>query len=74
MSPYADLEVMSLVTAWSHTFIKIDHDQSASLFQGGLLLVRSESELSTVDCPGERCNRANDCLDMAIAVDWDAKY
>ena len=26
MSQYADLEVMSLVTAWSHTFIKIDHE------------------------------------------------
>ena len=47
ISPYADLEVTSLITAQSHAFIKIDHelffyDQSASLFQGGMLLVSSE--------------------------------
>ena len=55
-------------------------NQSALLFQGGMLLVRSKRygeyvhlvQLS-LRLARKKCNRVNDRLDMAVAVDWDVK-
>ena len=77
--------VWSLIPAWSHTFVEMDHEIISTvillliLIQKGLLSVTSESMctmywLTACKLAHEKSVvRLTDRLDMTIAVDWDVK-
>ena len=76
----ADPGVVSLISAWSHTFEEIDHELFStvilllSLIQEGLVSVTGESMCNKYWLiAGKSIIRFTNHLDMTITVDWDVK-
>ena len=78
----ADPGVMSLIPAWPHTLMEINHGHSPPSTDSRRAVncqlyvkvcAQSTGLLLSLSLPGKIVVRLTNCLNMIIAVDWDVK-